>query len=130
MKHFKPLPKLGVVAAGIFFSLGVARAQGPDLPEGQGKDIVEQSCAVCHGLELITAKRRTPDGWTDLLNRMVTSGAQLDDAQYGQVLNYLKTTLGTTAVPASGNVAGKAPSAQAVTPGKVPPPNRAQGSVN
>lgn len=130
MKHFKSLPKLGIVVAGIFFSFSAVRAQGPDLPEGPGKDIVEQSCATCHGLELITAKRRSPDGWAELLNRMVASGAQLDDAQYGQVLNYLKATLGTPAAPASGNVAGRAPSAPPATPGKAPPANRAPGSVN
>ncbi len=81
MKHLTSFPKLGAVVAGIFLSFGDARAQGPDLPEGPGKDIVEQSCATCHGLELITAKRRSPDGWAELLNRMVSSGAQLDDAQ-------------------------------------------------
>jgi len=130
MKHFKSIPKLGIIVAGIFFSFSTARAQGHDLPEGAGKDIVEQSCAVCHGLELITEKRRSPDAWAEVLNRMVSSGAQLDDAQYGQVLNYLKATLGTTAAPASGNVAGKTASAPPATPGKAPPANRASGSAN
>ena len=129
MTHIKPLLKLGIAVAGIV-SLGMARAQGNDLPDGPGKDIVEQNCVVCHGIDIITAKRRTADGWSDLLNRMVASGAQLDEAQYGQVLNYLKTTLGTTAAPASGNIAGKAPSASPATPGKTAPANPSQGSLN
>lgn len=121
MKHLKSLSKLGVVVAGICFSIASVRAEGPDLPDGPGKDIVQQNCAACHGLDLITAKRRSPDGWSDVLNRMVASGAQLDDAQYGEVLAYLKANLGTTAAsgpaPASGNVASKTPASR--TPASV-----------
>ena len=42
------------------------------LPEGPGREVVQASCAACHGLNQITgAAGYTQEGWRDLISSMV-----------------------------------------------------------
>ena len=68
---------------------GIQTAQAQDLPEGKGKDIVENVCSQCHGLKQVTDSARTSDEWKDLVNEMIGNGAQLDDEQIPIVIDYL-----------------------------------------
>jgi competence ComEA-like helix-hairpin-helix protein len=68
---------------------GIQTAKAQDLPEGKGKDIVENVCSQCHGLKQVTDSARTPDEWKDLVNEMIGNGAQLDDEQIPIVIDYL-----------------------------------------
>lgn len=67
-----------------------ARAQrgGPpvQLPDGPGKDLVETTCAKCHGLNLITNSwGNTKQGWHDLIGSMIA----LPKEQADTVTTYL-----------------------------------------
>ena len=56
------------------------------LAEGEGKALVESTCARCHGLNLITGSRGySREGWTELLASMV----ELPAGDAGTVTSYL-----------------------------------------
>lgn len=76
-----------------------ASAQAQELPEGQGKALVQSACTQCHGIDVIVRQPRSRDDWTEVVSRMVGNGAQLSDEDYNQVIQYLATYLG----PASPN---------------------------
>ena len=48
------------------------------LPDGQGKDVVEGGCALCHGLDRVAAAKRSKSDWDNVLNRMIFFGAPLN----------------------------------------------------
>ena len=51
------------------------------LPEGPGREVVQASCASCHGLNMITgAAGYTQDGWRDLIGSMIALPAPQADA--------------------------------------------------
>lgn len=100
MKRSRTVLAFGLAGVGIVAALSGASAQST-LPDGPGKEVVEQNCVACHGLEVVTAQRRTPDGWVEIVNTMVGNGASLTDDQYKQVVAYLQTHLG----PVSGSTA-------------------------
>lgn len=71
---------------------GLAQAQ--ELPDGQGKALVQSACTQCHGIDVIVRQPRSREDWTDVVSRMVGNGAQLSDEDYNQVIQYLATYLG------------------------------------
>jgi mono/diheme cytochrome c family protein len=60
--------------------------------EAEAKQVLQNSCSGCHGLDLIDAKRADKAGWTDIVQRMVGMGAQLTDAQSTMLIDYLAKT--------------------------------------
>ena len=94
-----PLPMLGLVWAA---SAQPAGSNDP-LPPGPGHDLVAGSCSQCHALGTAIAKRRTPEDWTGILQRMIGMGAQIDDAQFRTIQTYLAANFaeqpGTAAPP-------------------------------
>ena len=51
---------------------GRGRGQAMVLPDGPGKDVVESSCAGCHGLNVITGSSGFDrQGWRNLIDTMV-----------------------------------------------------------
>ncbi len=93
MKCLKAAFTLGVAGASILFPLGVS-AQAPELPDGPGKAFVSENCTGCHASELITAQRRSPEEWSDVVSRMIANGDSLTEDQYNEVVTYLGTYLG------------------------------------
>ncbi|HEY1612105.1 MAG TPA: hypothetical protein VGF97_00255 [Rhizomicrobium sp.] len=74
-------------------------APAQELPEGQGKALVQTACTQCHGIDVIVSQRRSRDDWTAEVSRMIGNGAELSDEDYNQVIQYLAKYLG----PASQN---------------------------
>ena len=87
------LPRLASLAAVSTLTI-VTYAYAQDLPEGQGKALVQSACTQCHGIDVIVGQPRSRDDWTDVVSRMVGNGAQLTDEDYNQVIQYLATNLG------------------------------------
>ena len=114
MRRIAKAATFGSLIAGLTVSLAAARADGPGLPEGPGKALVIENCSNCHGVDLITAKRRTPAEWDEVMNRMLANGAPLTDDQSKQVTTYLVTYLGKNA--ATGNAAAGAAAPAAAHP--------------
>jgi virginiamycin B lyase len=71
----------------------VAQGRGklPDkpLPDGNGKATIEQACAGCHPLNMITNTGHTGEEWQLLLERMISVGAPVPPDQVSTVQEYL-----------------------------------------
>ncbi len=73
-------------------TLSMAVAQ--ELPEGEGKKLLEERCAGCHGLKPVVTLKQSPDAWKKLVVKMVGYGAQLDDKQIDVATEYLTKHFG------------------------------------
>jgi cytochrome c5 len=66
-----------------------------DLPEGDGRKILETSCAGCHDLSVVTKGRLSKAAWQDLIDRMIGMGAKVEDAQVPTLVEYLSKNFGS-----------------------------------
>jgi len=64
-------------------------AHAQDLVAGKGKDVVESVCGACHGTDLVSSRRATRQGWSYIVDDMVSRGAQGTDTEIDQVIDYL-----------------------------------------
>jgi glucose dehydrogenase len=64
------------------------------MPDGAGKAIVQKQCAVCHAVTVVTAKRASHSEWEQVVNQMVSRGADLSDDDIDTVLEYLTKNYG------------------------------------
>lgn len=65
-----------------------------DLPQGPGKDILENNCEECHGPERIVEKAWTKDKWRATVKDMVSRGAELKPEEIDTLVDYLATYFG------------------------------------
>ena len=72
-----------------FLALSVAVAQAQDLPAGKGKDLVENTCGSCHGLDVVVAQHATHDGWASIVDYMVSRGATGTPQEIATIVDYL-----------------------------------------
>src|SRR5580704_10334930 len=82
----------GLILAVPFLIYSLAYAQ--DLPEGKGKDVLESVCGACHGTDLVAARRATKEGWSYLVDDMVSRGASATNEQIATIIDYLAKNLG------------------------------------
>ncbi len=66
----------------------LVRNHGP-LPEGKGKDILLNTCTVCHDLGRVRLHRVSPEEWQETLETMLNEGAMLSDQDFPVLLQYL-----------------------------------------
>jgi cytochrome c5 len=66
---------------------------GP-IPDGPGKEIVLNTCTMCHDLNRIKLGRRSSDEWEETLISMLNEGAPLSDEAFGVVHAYLSKNFG------------------------------------
>jgi len=66
------------------------------LPAGPGKEVVIKKCLPCHNVRVTTAKRGSgsADEWEQVVNKMVSQGAELSDDEFDLVVQYLSTHYG------------------------------------
>jgi len=64
------------------------RNHGP-LPEGKGRDILLNTCTVCHDLGRVRLHTVSPDEWQETLLAMLNEGAMLSDQDFPVLLTYL-----------------------------------------
>ena len=64
---------------------------GVALPEGQGREILVESCTSCHELRSLVLFKGfyTRDLWRDLVLTMVEQGAEVDGAEVEMLADYL-----------------------------------------
>lgn len=61
------------------------------LPEGPGRDVTVKLCGDCHGADVVASVRHTPEGWRDVITRMVAAGAKGTEQELETVARYLAT---------------------------------------
>ena len=71
-------------------------AQKDDLPDGDGKTILLNSCTTCHDLTEVTKLRGfyTRAQWRDVIVTMKEYGAMVDEKQVETLADYLGQNLG------------------------------------
>jgi competence ComEA-like helix-hairpin-helix protein len=63
--------------------------QAQDLPAGKGKELVENTCGSCHGLDVVVAQHATKDGWASIVDYMVSRGATGTPDEIKTIVEYL-----------------------------------------
>ena len=61
----------------------------PPLPEGEGRDLVQFHCSLCHDLTLVRQQRLSRPVWNRILDEMKKNGAVFTEEQRGAILDYL-----------------------------------------
>ena len=71
----------------------LAEHYGP-IPDGPGKEIVLNTCTMCHDLSRIKLGRRSSEEWEETLVSMLNEGAPLSDEAFSVVHLYLSKNFG------------------------------------
>lgn len=88
---------LFVAIAAILFLGGAAgspsvmRAAQNVLPDAPGRDVTVKVCGTCHAVDTVASVRHTPDGWRDVIAKMVAAGAEGTEQELESVFQYLST---------------------------------------
>lgn len=64
------------------------------LPEGNGKQLVETRCALCHDLERVAEVKRKKDNWGPIVANMVAWGAPATAEEAKTITDYLAANFG------------------------------------
>ena len=107
-----------VFAAGNFPAYAELASQSiPGLPEGKGKDLVQQRCVMCHAANVWMSQHHTRDQWGTVVEDMLSKGLQASDDEQDTIVGYLAQNFGpvaketpAAAPPASDPAAAKPPS--------------------
>ena len=74
---------------------GICRSSGTSqLPDGDGKKILQTACTACHGLDGVVNLHLDKDGWEGLVSSMVSNGAQVDTKDFPVLIDYLVKNFG------------------------------------
>ena len=84
-------------------AVAFATTQDPQLPEGDGKNILQTACTSCHGLEGVVSLHLDRGGWESLVSEMVSNGAEVAQKDYPVLIDYLVKNFG----PAGSKPAGQ-----------------------
>jgi cytochrome c5 len=71
----------------------LVQTHGP-LPDGPGKEVLLNTCTMCHELFRIKLNRRSPEEWEETLISMLNEGAPLSDEDFARVHLYLSRNFG------------------------------------
>ena len=81
-------------------TMAFAAVQDPQLPEGDGKKILQAACTACHGLDGVVRLHLDKAGWEGLVASMVSNGAQVESKDMPVLIDYLVKNFGAAAKPA------------------------------
>ena len=84
------------------------KAAQPKLPDGPGKDIVQNACTECHDLQMVYDTGYNKQEWQLLVERMITAGANVSPDQAPVLVDYLMK-----------NMTGEGPKPAKLIPGPV-----------
>ena len=100
----------------VLITMSPAQSMAQDaLPEGPGKASILGSCSQCHDLETAIGKKRTPQEWVEVMDRMGQFGMSLSDSTRAEILDYLNAHLNSAppvpapATPGGGAAASRRP---------------------
>ena len=88
-------------------TMAYAAVQDTQLPDGDGKKVLQQACTACHGLDGVVRLHMDKSGWEGLIASMISNGAQVDNKDMPVLVDYLVKNFGPE------KPAGEAPAAAA-----------------
>ena len=74
--------------------VSIAAAADTELPDGEGKDAVENSCTDCHSVKRIKAQRFDEEGWNGIVREMIEKGAAINPNDLKVIVTYLAKNFG------------------------------------
>ena len=102
-----------VFAASNFPALD-GETQAPALPDGKGKELIQQKCTMCHAANLWMSQRHTRDEWGSVLDNMMSKGLEASNEDLDTMATYLAQNFGP--------VAKTPPATPPAAPASDPPP--------
>ncbi len=91
-------PEIDTVVNYLALNLGpganLPPAKPTALPDGQGKELVETRCALCHDLERVAEVKRHKADWPIIVANMVARGATASPEETQTIADYLTTNFG------------------------------------
>jgi competence protein ComEA len=75
--------------ATVAFMCSASAAHAQQLPDAPGKDALIKVCGTCHEPQRSASVRLTPEGWQEVMAKMVSLGAKGTEEELAQVLSYL-----------------------------------------
>ncbi len=91
-----------LLAALALFTAPVRAQNAPNLPAGEGRDLVASVCTGCHALTTIVQIRDGSAGWRQFVNYMIMKGAQVSEHDSDTIVQYLTANFGPNSPPAPG----------------------------
>lgn len=76
----------------VLFTLPLAAQD--DLPEGKGKETLENTCTECHGLDKVLSELRNRERWKAIATVMRSKGATMSDDELNTLVDYLYRNFG------------------------------------
>src|SRR5580658_969949 len=92
-----PCRMFGRIAICLVLTVALATlsmAAPQELPEAEGKKLLEERCGSCHSLKPVVSLKQSQGAWKELVARMVGYGAQLDDKEVNALTEYLTKHFG------------------------------------
>lgn len=77
-----------------FLVFALAASAQSTLPDDPAKPVVEKVCGGCHSFTILSENRATKDHWEEIVEKMVTRGAQGTDEELDEVVDYLSRHFG------------------------------------
>ena len=97
IRRISPLSKWSVHWLLVTIALaGVAFAAGQDLPDGEGKEVIEGKCGSCHPLATAVQIRGDQERWKAIVLKMVEYGAPIKEPETAIAVDYLSRHFGPT----------------------------------
>ena len=81
---------VAIVMSGV--AAAAASAQLPS-PPPSAPAVIQRACVGCHDLAVAAGKGRTPQEWSDTIDRMTDRGVDASDSEIAAVKAYLAKTL-------------------------------------
>lgn len=70
-------------------SKAILSRQAALLPAGPGRDFTIRSCSTCHGLDVVTSQRLSPQEWNNVVQTMSAKGAAATPDELKMIQSYL-----------------------------------------
>jgi mono/diheme cytochrome c family protein len=83
-----------IAVLGCLTLAGSQLASAQDLPEGEGKAVVQKVCGACHGVDYVSNLKHTKAEWKSVVDTMVGYGANPTDQEVEIIVNYLTKNFG------------------------------------
>ena len=102
MQSSRLLAFAGLAAFSLALVTPLQAQPAPNLPPGEGRELVASVCTGCHTLSTIVQIRDGAPGWRQFVNYMIMKGAQVSQHDSDTIVQYLTTNFGPSSPPAAG----------------------------
>jgi DNA uptake protein ComE-like DNA-binding protein len=85
-----------ILACASLAILFITKTSAQGLPPGEGREVVQKLCGVCHAPEAVLKYRTSRAEWSATVDNMVNRGAEGTPEEFQTVLHYLAKYRGPT----------------------------------